>query len=323
VPTGGTRYRVKRNDTWISIARGLGIDPWDLIDFNFPGMQRAKTANFERASRQVNWYLREYVGCNTTTDGENWAFDSGLTMGTGSWKGGWIYLPPKVPPPPPPPTPVRDCSPTTAGLLGRRHTACRLLTAQERQLLDKVFKLRTLPALDSVAICDGLGKDGAPWTDMTPETVPGLSNQSNFQINMGDAYKEDLTSNLPAGCFLVDMDGTLSDLLVHEMTHVWQYHNTRTRMGVWASHLYGEISGDYEYTAGDPWDSYSVEQQAKIVEQWHHDGEKKDHLLYPYIRLVVRSGGSMASKDALSLARSLTLRELNRDLADLRARGLD
>ena len=51
----------------------------------------------QRATRHVNWYLREYVGCETSLDRDNWAFTSGLTKGKGLWKGGRIFLPPQKP----------------------------------------------------------------------------------------------------------------------------------------------------------------------------------------------------------------------------------
>src|SRR5262245_47542952 len=173
VPRGGIRHPVTRGEKWTTIASG---DPWDLIDFNFPGTKRMKGTDPQRAMRWVNWYLREYVGCQTSSDGENWEFDSGLTKGKGVWRGGVIFTPPPAPPPPPPPRP--NCKPTSAGFWGRRHSMCRLLSPAERNLVARVFNLGTLPALDTIAICDGLGKDGRPWADMTPETVPGLKHQS-------------------------------------------------------------------------------------------------------------------------------------------------
>jgi hypothetical protein len=94
VPPRGVRIPVGKNDTWMKIANTIGIDAWDLIDFNFPGTKRAMQNNRERGMRQVNWYLREYVGCRTTIDGDNWAFEMGLTQGKGGWKGGHIYIPP-------------------------------------------------------------------------------------------------------------------------------------------------------------------------------------------------------------------------------------
>ena len=316
IPPGGVRYPVKKGDTWGSVARSRGIDPWDLIDFNFPGTKRVRAGNPERASRQVNWYLREYVGCQTTSDGENWAFDTGLIRGKGAWRGGIIYTPPTAPPTPPVPT--RRCSPTSSGKLGRRPTFYRVLTEKERQMLTGIFR-HTLPAWEPIGIGDGLGFDGRPWTDHTPMSEPGMPRELSFELNLGDAAREDLTSNQATGCFVTGIPGTLSDLLAHEMTHVWQYHNLRSRMGVWVSSVFG----DYDFKPGGSWDSYDVEQQASIVERWHHDGEQKTHVLYPYIQMVVRTSGGPSMGDALQFAVGLTLNELNRDLADLRARGLD
>ena len=311
VPPKGVQRKVSRGETWISIATGLGISPWDLIDYNFPGIKRIYQADPQRATRQVNWYLREYVGCQTSTDRENWAFDSGLTKGRGGWRGGAIYVPQKTPPPPPPPPP--RCSPTSSGKMGRRPTFYRLLTPAERQMVQKVFGL-PFPYLDQVAIGDGLGFDGRPWTDMSPMTDPSLPEQSQYQINMGDAAREDLTSKQASGCFVTGIDGTLSDLLIHEMTHVWQYRYTKTRVGLWASSVFGH----YAFTPGSSWNSYSVEQQASIVEQWFHNGALKTDALYPYVKLVLQSRG-----DALEYASDLNLNELNRDLASLRERHLD
>src|SRR5215208_3520870 len=95
VPRDGTRQPVLTGQTWATIAAARSIDPWDLIDFNFPGLKRLKLADSQRATRQVNWYLREYVGCNFSKDNENWDFTSGLTGGRGNWRGGFIYIPPK------------------------------------------------------------------------------------------------------------------------------------------------------------------------------------------------------------------------------------
>jgi hypothetical protein len=80
IPTNSEKYKVKDGDSWESIARRIGIDVWKLIDFNF------KTKD----PREVNWYLRDYVGCNLpTNDKLNWRFSSSANPGI-------IYLPKKV-----------------------------------------------------------------------------------------------------------------------------------------------------------------------------------------------------------------------------------
>jgi hypothetical protein len=94
VPPMGTPHRVQTGESWVSLAKGVGIDAWDLIDFNFPATKRVKASNHQLATRYVNWYLREYVGCESSDDGgNNYAFTSPLTGGKGSWKGGTVYLP--------------------------------------------------------------------------------------------------------------------------------------------------------------------------------------------------------------------------------------
>jgi hypothetical protein len=217
VPPGGTRYPVHSRENWAIIAASHSIDPWDLIDFNFPGLKRMNLSDIQRATRQTNWYLREYVGCNTTTDGENWAFTTGLTGGRGSWKGGVIYIPGK-----PPELPVHRCSPT-GGSSWRRPTFYRTLSQEEQGLVSSVFG-PTLPHWTTIGIGDGLGFGGQPWTDMVPMAYPQIPHL-NFQINIGDAAGLDLRSKALTNCFVNDIPGTVAELLVHEMTHVWQYHN--------------------------------------------------------------------------------------------------
>jgi hypothetical protein len=102
------------------------------------------------------------------------------------------------------------------------------------------------------------------------------------------------------------------------MTHVWQAFNdsnwTMAR-SFWAQ----TIGSGYEYTPGDSWDSYNVEQQAHIVEDWHKYKISSPMLAeerYPYVRLVIRSG-------RLTFPRGLDLVALKKDLQDLRARHLD
>jgi hypothetical protein len=78
VPPDFRKHRVKDGEDWWTIAAKYGIDdPWDLIVYNF------KT----RDVREVNWYLRERVGCDVCTyDRKNWKF-------TSSAQPGIIYVP--------------------------------------------------------------------------------------------------------------------------------------------------------------------------------------------------------------------------------------
>jgi hypothetical protein len=81
-PAGGIPYKVVDGDTWGSVAKKFTLDVMKLIHFNFqtndPG--------------EVNWYLREKVGCQLN-DGNNWKFSASAVPG-------YIYrpaVPPSVP----------------------------------------------------------------------------------------------------------------------------------------------------------------------------------------------------------------------------------
>ena len=81
VPPDSTTYKVKDGDSWGSIAKVNSIDAMDLIELNF------KTRNPD----EVNWYLKNYVGCTlATADRKNWRFSS-------SAKPGIIHVPKKGP----------------------------------------------------------------------------------------------------------------------------------------------------------------------------------------------------------------------------------
>jgi hypothetical protein len=83
-PGDGRAYAVRSGDSWTSIANSVGLDPWQLIEFNFPFI--AGVTPFDEKCRQVNWLMRTHVGCTTSRDGINYTFDS-------SDSPGWIYLP--------------------------------------------------------------------------------------------------------------------------------------------------------------------------------------------------------------------------------------
>lgn len=89
-PPGGKSHKVKTGENWTSIAKDHGIDTWDLIEFNFPAV--IGVAPFDTKCRQVNWSLREHVGCTRSNDGDNYSFDSSDSPGL-------IYIPtsPKTP----------------------------------------------------------------------------------------------------------------------------------------------------------------------------------------------------------------------------------
>lgn len=61
----GNVVTVGSGDDWENVASAAGINPWELIYANF------ETTN----PREVNWYLREYVGCSQLGPrGQNYTF---------------------------------------------------------------------------------------------------------------------------------------------------------------------------------------------------------------------------------------------------------
>jgi hypothetical protein len=78
VPPDGFQYKVKDNDSWVSLARGNGLTAWELIRYNYPGVP----AKNQQAAPEVNWYLQEYVGCTQLTpDKRNYMFSSSASPG--------------------------------------------------------------------------------------------------------------------------------------------------------------------------------------------------------------------------------------------------
>jgi hypothetical protein len=78
----GIAHKVKDGENWWSIAAAHNIDVRALIAFNF------KTIDPD----EVNWYLREKVGCRRETpDGKNYRFSTIDVPGL-------IYIPKKAPP---------------------------------------------------------------------------------------------------------------------------------------------------------------------------------------------------------------------------------
>ena len=88
-PKNAREYTVLDTDDWWKVAARERMDVWALIQFNFQ----------TRVPEEVNWYLRELVGCWHSRDGRNYTFFQADP------KKRKIYLP-IAPPPPPPPAPI-------------------------------------------------------------------------------------------------------------------------------------------------------------------------------------------------------------------------
>lgn len=87
-PEGSFPYKVQNNDTWENIAQKFQVKT-DVSVKN--GARYLMFYNFfvvvsslrSRETNEVNWYLRNYVGCNVSEDGgKNWAFSNSADPGT-------------------------------------------------------------------------------------------------------------------------------------------------------------------------------------------------------------------------------------------------
>ena len=152
----------------------------------------------------------------------------------------------------------------------------RLLTAQEEKVAREVFQ-RTLP-YSAIRVIPRAGLGNRPYTSNNV----GLDDR-------GPTYHLNVGQNMYGGM-------TKSQLwrwtMIHELTHVWQScHDEWPAAFIFKSlgcQIVGGMSA-YQYTDGQPWDSYNVEQQASIVSDWYDRGQKETSVLYRYIRDEIRT----------------------------------
>jgi hypothetical protein len=77
--------------------------------------------------------------------------------------------------------------------------------------------------------------------------------------------------------------------LVHECTHVWQGVNGAFSWWYVFNSVYHKLghlkdNHQYDFTPGQQFRDYNVEQQGMIVEEWYVNNERTDDPLFPYIR---------------------------------------
>ncbi len=178
----------------------------------------------------------------------------------------------------------------------RKPRNIRYLGAHEISIAKSVFE-NTI-AYDRVLIGDGLGASARPFTIPVPYTSP-----RKYMINVGE--------NGYQGMSYVQTD---KELLIHELTHVWQGHHSTWAWSVQGSSIYHQIrhgDGAYDYSKSSykDWDDYNPEQQAQIVEDWFraasleaNDGKSvngadglmgEDDPRYGYIVLNIRGHNMM------------------------------
>lgn len=172
----------------------------------------------------------------------------------------------------------------------------RALRPNERALAWHVFH-RPLPLLDTIGVTDGLGDGGSIWTidrsflEFLQSGPPKSLDKLKYFLNFGEAVRWDLADVKSLQPAVPGYPERARDVFVHEMTHVWQFHRGDS---VKLRSIYAQSAGaGYNFTRGEPWDTYNVEQQAHIVETWNE--ERKDRgendELFPYIHYIIRQEG--------------------------------
>ncbi len=174
-------------------------------------------------------------------------------------------------------------------------TSVRFMNDAEYQIVTRVCG-DTLPFRLRILITNGAGLDDRPFTIPTSliSTLLGTA-----ATGFAGALAGYLTSFINVGYVISvgsafhDMSSSNTDLLVHETMHVWQGKNSVLALSYVFSSCISQClrgGGAYSYTAGSPWSSYNVEQQASIVEHWFLAGEPTSGDLWPYVRDYVREG---------------------------------
>jgi len=89
------------------------------------------------------------------------------------------------------------------------------------------------------------------------------------------------------------------DTFIHELTHVWQGYHGLLGWAYMAQSMLAQgyailtqhdRNMAYAYKPGEPWRSYNVEQQARLVQDWFLEGMKTDDdARYSYIVKHIRA----------------------------------
>jgi hypothetical protein len=154
----------------------------------------------------------------------------------------------------------------------------RGLNHNERILAGNVFD-DSLPSWERIRITDGMGPIPGydkPYTDQVAMM---------FVLNVGPDYYPNMDNDDDH-----DHWGTSRALLIHELTHVWQFYH-----GYWVAlrSFWANVPGKgYYYTLeeSDAWDDFNVEQQASIVEHWFTRGMQINDDRFTFIDKIIRPG---------------------------------
>jgi hypothetical protein len=161
-------------------------------------------------------------------------------------------------------------------------TRRRALTVQEVALAARVFG-ETLP-YGRIFLSPWCGWHGRAFVLPT-----GVGRRSRYLIHVG-----------PRGFADALRTPALQATLIHELTHVWQgQHQGWPWRYVCNSLWHQAVRGRraYDYVLGQPWDTYAVEQQAQLVQDWFAAGERPDDPRALYVEHHLRCALARPGKE--------------------------
>jgi hypothetical protein len=134
----------------------------------------------------------------------------------------------------------------------------RTLRPAEYNHANLVFK-GSLPPRDKIMVSDSIG-GGKPRRAFTYPRFDG-----KIVLNMGDHFGQDLHT------LVTDDEPEPGQLMIHELTHVWQYHNNAASISYVGDAIWARVREDYDegQVLDESWDSFGLEEQASIVEHWY------------------------------------------------------
>jgi hypothetical protein len=166
--------------------------------------------------------------------------------------------------------------------------ASRLLTDAEIEFARQVFEDRLPYKKIHIANYYLPGNQGVAVTMASLGSLIATRTRRSYAIYFGpDVFTDGAHAPRTAATF------------IHELTHVWQgYHRKHSWEFMVESMLAqghalvttGDRDQAYAYTPGGSWDSYNVEQQALIVQDWFTGGMKTDDERFHYVRDHIRAG---------------------------------
>lgn len=147
----------------------------------------------------------------------------------------------------------------------------RALRQAEIDLAWQVFR-NTLP-YKRIFITDELGASNRPYIQIND--AEGIGTGDYYYLHMGPIGYADASSTAT----MEHDDDEVRNTFIHELTHVWQAYqeNKSVFFRSIVSQGCAIANGSYDaysYELGYEWDSYNVEQQARLVEDWY----KKDKM---------------------------------------------